>query len=80
MNEGEKDKSNCRCVVSDSNMAVTVGMSSPSMVAIGMVSIPGVGFGICFSFRKSKWGHGGKEENKLKFNNQFQDRDRHLGI
>merc|ERR1712158_233638 len=41
--------SNCRGVVSNSNMAVTVGMSSPSMVAIGMVSIPGVGFGICFS-------------------------------
>ena len=70
--------SNCRGVVSYSNVAVAVGM--PAMVAIGMVSIPGVGFGICFSLSKSKWGHGGKEENKLKFNNQFQDRDRHLGI
>ena len=70
--------SNCRGVVSHSNVAVTVGM--PAMVAIGMVSIPGVGFGISFSISQGKWGHSGKEENKLKFMNHFQDRDLHLSI
>ena len=55
--------SNCRGVVSNSNVAVTVGMTSPSMVAVGMVSIPGVGFGICFSLSKGKWRHSGKEEH-----------------
>ena len=53
--------SNCRGVVSYSNVAVAVGM--PAMVAIGMVSIPGVGFGICFSLSKGKWRHSGKEEH-----------------
>ena len=70
--------SNCRGVVSHSNVAVTVGM--PAMVAIGMVSIPGVGFGISFSISQGKWGHSGKEENKLKCMNHFQDGDPHLGI
>jgi len=55
--------SNCRGVVSYSYMAVTVGM--PAMVAIGMVSIPGVGFSICFSISQGQWGHSSKEENKL---------------
>merc|ERR1719432_69952 len=36
--------SNCRGVVSNSNVSVTVGMPSPAMVAVGVVSIPGVGF------------------------------------
>jgi hypothetical protein len=57
--------SNCRGVVSDSNVAVTVGMTSPSMVAVGVVSIPGVGFRICFSLSEGKGRHSGKEENKL---------------
>jgi len=57
--------SNCRGVVSDSNVAVTVGMPSPSMVAVCVVSIPGVGFGICFSLSEGKGRHSGKEENKL---------------
>merc|ERR1719234_1420676 len=54
---------NCRGVVSYSYVAVTVCM--PAMVAVGMVSIPGVGCGICFSISQGKWGHSGKEENKL---------------
>merc|ERR1719458_1056814 len=57
--------SNCRGVVRHSNVAVTVGMPSPSMVAVGVVSIPGVGFGICFSLSEGKGRHSGKEENKL---------------
>jgi len=57
--------SNCGGVVSYSNVAVAVGMASPSVVAIGTVSIPGVGFGICFSLSKGKWRHSGKEKNKL---------------
>jgi len=57
--------SNCWGVVSYSNVAVAVGMASPSVVAVGMVSIPGVGFGICFSLSKGKWRHSGKEKNKL---------------
>ena len=59
--------SNCWGVVSYSDVAVAVGMASPSVVAIGMVSIPGVGFGTCFSLSKGKWRHNGKEKNKLKF-------------
>ena len=55
--------SNCRGVVSYSNVAVAVGM--PAMVAIGMVSIPGVGFSISFSISQGQWGHSSKEENKL---------------
>lgn len=55
---------NCWCMVGNSNVAVAVGMTSSAMVAIGMVSIPGVSFGICFSLSKSEWGHSGKEENK----------------
>jgi len=57
--------SHCGGVVSNSNVAATVGMMSPAMVAIGMVSIPGVGFSICFSLSKGKWGHSGKEKNEL---------------
>ena len=60
---------NCRGVVSDSNVAVTVGMMSPAMVAIGMIPVPGVSLGVCFSLSEGKGGNSGKEENKLKFNN-----------
>ena len=67
--------SNCRGVVRHSNVAVTVGMPSPSMVAVGVVSIPGVGFRICFSLSEGKGRHSGKEENKLKMIHNFRTID-----
>ena len=48
---------NCRGVVSDSNVAVTVGMMSPAMVAICMMQGSGVGLDVCFSLSEGKRGN-----------------------
>ena len=51
--------------MSDSNVAVTVGMMSPATVAICVMQGSGVGLDVCFNRSEGKGGSSGKEENKL---------------